>query len=505
MSLSVIVSTKKIDDLFKNHVIKTSGVKNIEVILYENPNGVSLTEIYNKGLIESKNNIVVFCHDDIILNNEKWGVKLLKQFKDTDYGILGVAGSTYMAPTGKWWEDPTKMVGVVKHTHEGKTWVSKYSSKFNHPIETCCIDGVFFACNKEKIKNNFDTNFKGFHFYDVDFSFGNHVLGVKVGVTFEVELTHKSIGMTNEEWEKNRLQFVDKYTFIPNTKEPCLPIKLKSNIFYKDNSFNFKNIPKVEVIIPNINNFNLLKNCIDSFIEKTKYPNIKITVADTGSEPESLSKIKEYCKLNNVKLIEYNYYHFEKINNDVVNNHLDTDTELLLFCNNDVQLINDCVSEMVNLYLKNKKTCGTIGARLYFDDNTIQHAGIDLVGMVNKDNQFGLRIGHVGFKSEYNYPTDNKIDTLGNTAALQMISKKLFFELGCFPEYYIDSLSDVEFNLKCILHNRKNFFASNAVAYHFESKTRDVKGQIKREDYAKSTEFVKNNNRLFKKIKLINI
>lgn len=505
MSLSVVISTKNIDPKFKEHVEKTSGIKDIEVLMYENPNGISLTKIYNKGLSDSTNNIVVFCHDDIIFNKKKWGNKILEDFKNYNYGILGVAGSTYMAPNGRWWEDQTKMVGIVKHSKDGKTWVSKYSSKFDRPIKTCCVDGVFFACDKTRIKNKFDENFKGFHFYDVDFSFGNHVSGTKVGVTFSVELTHRSIGMTNEEWEKNRIQFTEKYAFKPGTKDPCLPVKLNSEIIYEKREFNFKETPKVEVIIPNINNFGLLSGCINSYIEKSNYPNIKITVADTGSNEENLPKIKEFCKSNNIKLVEYDYYHFEEINNDVVKNHLDEDTELLLFCNNDIELINDCVSEMVNVYLRNKKTCGTIGARLYFKDNTIQHAGIDLIGMVNGNNQFGLRIGHVGFKSEYNYPTEDKIDTLGNTAALQMISKELFFKLGCFPEYYIDSLSDVEFNLKCILWNKKNCFAHNALAYHFESQTREVEGQIKQEDYVRATNYVRSNNKLLNKLKLTRI
>lgn len=505
MGLSIIVSTKVIDESFREHIIKTSGVKNIEVIIYENPNGVSLTEIYNKGLSESNNDIVVFCHDDIIFNKPKWGIRLLKDFEDYDYGILGVAGSTYMAPNGRWWEDQTKMVGIVKHSKDGKTWTSKYSSKFNEPIDTCCVDGVFFACDKTKIKNNFDESFNGFHFYDVDFSFGNHISGVKVGVTFSVELTHKSIGMTSGEWDKNRIQFTEKYTFKPGTKEPCLPLKIKSKIRYKNREFNFKTTPKVEVIIPNINHFELLSGCIDSFLNKSTYPNIRITVADTGSDTENLNKIKEYCESNDVKLVEYTYYQFEDINNDIVKNHLDDNTELLLFCNNDIELINDCVSEMVNTYLKNKKTCGTIGARLYFENNTIQHAGISVLGTINDNNQFGLKLGHEGFMTEYGYPTEDSHDSLGNTAALLMVSRELFVDVGYFPKGYLFSLSDVEFNLSMWVRGKKNCFTSNAVAYHFESMSKDEKGVNKPEDWTKVTKYVRENKKILNKLKIIKI
>jgi GT2 family glycosyltransferase len=504
-NLSVIVSTKKIDEKYKQHLYETCGLKDVEILFYENPNGISLTEIYNKGLSDSKNEIVVFCHDDLIFNSQKWGKKLLNIFNNSEYGIIGVAGSTYMPTSGKWWEDQSKMVGIVKHSKDGKTWVSKYSSKFDTIIDTCNLDGLFFSCDKHRIKNKFDENIKGFHFYDVDFTFGNYISGVKIGVTFDIELTHKSIGMTNDEWEQNRRQFIQKYTFKPNTKEICLPTKIKSKIFYEDRKLNFKTAPKVEIIIPNINKFELLRNCIESYLKKSTYPNMKITVADTGSDDENLPKIKDYCEKNNVKLIEYDYYHFEKINNDVVKNHLDPDTELLLFSNNDIVLINDCVSEMINLYLKNKNICGTVGARLYFEDDTIQHAGIDVLGTVNSQNQFALRIGHVGFKSEYLYPNTDLVGTIGNTAALQLISKELFIDMGYFPEDYLFSLSDVEFNLKTTLWGKKNCFAHNAVAYHFESLSKAEKGINKPEDWKRVTDYVFNNKRILNSIKTIKI
>ena len=72
MSLSVIFSTKKINPEFVNIISKSSGIHNIEILPYENPGKYSLTELYNKGLNEAKNNIVVFCHDDIRIGVEKY-------------------------------------------------------------------------------------------------------------------------------------------------------------------------------------------------------------------------------------------------------------------------------------------------------------------------------------------------------------------------------------------------------------------------------------------------
>ena len=138
-----------------------------------------------------------------------------------DYGILGVAGSTFMSKSGQWWEDRTKMFGVVNHEHEGKKWQSKYSQNDENEVkETLVVDGLFIGLDKTKIKNKFDETVEGFHFYDVEFSFQNHLEDVKVGVIFNVRITHKSIGMTNEKWESNKQIFAEKYKDI-------LPLKVK--------------------------------------------------------------------------------------------------------------------------------------------------------------------------------------------------------------------------------------------------------------------------------------
>jgi len=221
--VTVIFSTRNDAPTHIEHIKKTAGIgKNIEVIQYINNGEYSLTELYNRGLEESQNDIVVFCHDDIILTKNGWGRKLLKQFqKNTEYGILGVAGSNYLSETGRWWDTFPTMYGQVRHQSEGKEWDSKYSKGLGNKItQTLNVDGLFFAVHKNRIKTGFDENIKGFHFYEIDFCINNHLKGVKIGVTYEVKITHKSIGKTNDEWEKNRLQFVEKY-------KDSLPLRIK--------------------------------------------------------------------------------------------------------------------------------------------------------------------------------------------------------------------------------------------------------------------------------------
>jgi glycosyltransferase involved in cell wall biosynthesis len=210
--ISIVYCTREENKKHAEHLLKVCGNPKVEIIEYVNK-GESLTKFYNKALNETKHNIVVFIHDDVIVETKQIANKIVRMFeKNPEYGIIGVAGTKYMSETGRWWDNPKSMYGRVAHTHEGKTWLSKYSPDQNKRIEDVIIvDGVFFAVHKNRIKKNFDESVEGFHFYDVDFCFQNHMEGVKVGVTTEIRINHMSIGMTNDQWEKNRQQFADKY------------------------------------------------------------------------------------------------------------------------------------------------------------------------------------------------------------------------------------------------------------------------------------------------------
>jgi hypothetical protein len=212
--LTVVCSSKGELIEFEEYIIKTSGLRDkIQFLGYTNGGKHALTEIYNIGLNEAIYDKIVFLHDDILIDTNRWGEKLLKLFdKNPEYGIIGVAGTKYMSNSGMWWENRNKMYGKVSHTHEGKTWLTSYSDDLGQIVEeTVVVDGVFFAIDKTKIKKNFNEDFKGFHFYDVSFCFDNYLAGVKIGVSTLIRINHKSIGMTNEQWEQNRVQFAETY------------------------------------------------------------------------------------------------------------------------------------------------------------------------------------------------------------------------------------------------------------------------------------------------------
>ena len=210
--ITVGYSTRESKPEFIEYLKKSSGFKKIDVIEKINNGNKSLAQTYNEILSEAKTDIVVLCHDDIYFDTNSWYHKLVKHFDKSDFGIIGMAGTTYMPASGMWWEDRRKMVGIVNHESEGKKWTSKYADDLNNNIkQTVVVDGLFIAVHKKRIKHNFIEDFKGFHFYDIPFCFENHISGVKVGVITNIRITHKSIGQTNEQWEKNRVLFSEKY------------------------------------------------------------------------------------------------------------------------------------------------------------------------------------------------------------------------------------------------------------------------------------------------------
>ena len=207
--VSVVISTRKIDDSYVKHVEKMFSHPKTEILFYENEGEYSLTQLYNVGLRDSVNDIVVFMHDDLILETPNMTPKIVKLFeKHSEYGIIGVAGTDKLT-SGRWWDNKDNMYGVVGHIHEGKRHVNHYSKGvFNDVLkDVVIVDGLFFMVHKGRIKKEFNEQFEGFHFYDISFCVENFLEGVKIGLTTKLGVTHKSIGMVNKQWEKNKLFF----------------------------------------------------------------------------------------------------------------------------------------------------------------------------------------------------------------------------------------------------------------------------------------------------------
>jgi len=478
--ITIIYSTHKDENYnkkFKQHLLESVDLKNVQILEYQNNNQYSLAQIYNSGITESNYDIVVCCHNDIKLE-KGWGKKLLRDFEENlDFGILGKAGSCYFPKSGVYWENMhNTMVGHVYHQPEGQPkWISKYSAKLPKPIPVVTLDGLFLSFNKNK-----------FHFYDHPFCLSNFLDGVKLGVTFSFDITHQSVGQPNHEFYNSKITFLEKYgQFLPIVIYPEIyipriqrkPIKIDG---------------KVAIIIPHKDNFSLLKKCILSYFDNCDETIFDIFVADTGSSKLEKKAIKNFIfNYSNIKLIEYDYYNFAKINNDVVKNHLFNEHTYILFSNNDIELLNDVIYGMLKIH-KTIPAVGTVGCRLHFKNKLIQHDGVIIVS--DKENK--IQMHHSGINSHYNFQNQIKKVPI-TTGALMMVYRKVFEKLNYFNESYTECFEDVEFNLKCLINGYTNYLDGNLVSYHYESQTRNLnydKNERVIEDYKKTlSPFISNN------------
>ena len=120
----------------------------------------------------------------------------------------------------------------------------------------------------------------------------------------------------------------------------------------------------LDIIIPTKGKTDYLFKCLQSIIDTTTI-GYHIYIADTGSTKEEFASIIKFLKDKfrkdrNVSIFQYDYYNFAKINNHVVENYCESDT--LLFCNNDIELIDPCVDGLYDLARREK--VGTAGCRL---------------------------------------------------------------------------------------------------------------------------------------------
>jgi len=217
--ISIVYCTREHNQKHIDHLKKVGGHPKVEVIEYINK-GEGLTKFYNKGLKESKFDVVIFCHDDITIESKQIARKLIRHYDNNDHGILGVAGTKELSSTGRWWDNRKTMYGRVWHTHNGIKSLTKYSESQDKRIEEVVIvDGVFFSVMKSRLKQTFNKDVKDFHFYDIDFCFNNFLKGVKIGVHTDISINHMSIGITNDEWEANRAEFAERF-------KDKLPVKI---------------------------------------------------------------------------------------------------------------------------------------------------------------------------------------------------------------------------------------------------------------------------------------
>ena len=236
--------------------------------------------------------------------------------------------------------------------------------------------------------------------------------------------------------------------------------------------------PLVSIIIPNKDHVDDLSRCVESIINLSTYDNYEIVIVENNSETAEIrTYYEEISRHPRVQVVEYKGdFNYSKINNFGVQY---AKGEYLLLLNNDTEVITPDWMEELLMYAM-RKDVGVVGAKLYYPDKTIQHAGIVIgLGAHRTAGHTHYRIpeANVGYMGRLCYAQD----VTAVTGACMMVSKALYEELGGLDESFTVALNDVDFCLRVREKGLLNIFTPFAELYHYESKSR---GSDKKDDRA---------------------
>ena len=236
--------------------------------------------------------------------------------------------------------------------------------------------------------------------------------------------------------------------------------------------------PLVSIIIPNKDAKEDLEKCICSVLEKSTYKNYEILIVENNSTGEEIFHYyKEISENPHIRLLRWK----REFNYSAINNYAAKKAkgEYLLFLNNDTEVITpDWIEELLGFC--QRPGTGIVGARLYFGDNTIQHAGT-IIGI-------GGIAGHMftGMERErsgYMHKAALIQDLSAVTAACMMVKRQVFEEVQGFEEQLSVAFNDVDFCLRVREKEYLVVYNPYVELYHYESKSRgteDSKEKVRR-------------------------
>ena len=228
--------------------------------------------------------------------------------------------------------------------------------------------------------------------------------------------------------------------------------------------------PLVSIIIPTRDYCDILKKCVESIYKKTTYKNFEIIVANNDSKEQETLDYFDECKKKhkNFKVVDCLFeFNYSKINNMAVNN---AKGEYIVLLNNDTEVISgDWLSVMVGY--ASQKHIGVVGAKLYYPDETVQHAGVVLgLGGVASHVYIGATKEDTGLYGRLRVPYNYS----ACTAACFMIKREIYEKVNGLNEELKVAYNDIDFCVRVLEEGYYNVCVPMAELMHYESKSRGL-------------------------------
>jgi GT2 family glycosyltransferase/glycosyltransferase involved in cell wall biosynthesis len=220
------------------------------------------------------------------------------------------------------------------------------------------------------------------------------------------------------------------------------------------------------IIVPTRNGQKLVRQCVESVRSKTDYAPYEIVLVDNGSDdPAALAYFESLEREGAVRLLRDPLpFNFSRINNLAVR---EARGEYLVFMNNDVEVITPgWLTEMVSH--AQRPEIGAVGARLWYPNDTIQHAGLVLVAGLAAHAHLGRKRGDHGYFSRASLTQSLS----AVTAACLCVRRAVFDEVGGFDETLAVAFNDVDLCLRIQAAGYRNLYTPYAELYHHESASR---------------------------------
>ena len=240
--------------------------------------------------------------------------------------------------------------------------------------------------------------------------------------------------------------------------------------------FEVQGEPLISILIPNKDHIDDLERCIHSIETKSSYTNYEyIIIENNSTEKETFEYYKKLEETNDkVRVVNWD----GEFNYSAINNYGATYAkgQYYLLLNNDTEIINsDCLKELLG-YCQ-RKDVGAVGARLYYHDDTIQHAGV-VVGA-------GGIAGHAFVQESrgslgYFGRIVASQDLSAVTAACMMVKKSVYEEVGGLSENLKVAFNDIDFCLKIRKAGYLVVYNPYAELYHYESKSRGQEDSLEK-------------------------
>lgn len=251
----------------------------------------------------------------------------------------------------------------------------------------------------------------------------------------------------------------------------------------KEKEDEFGELPKLSIIIPNCDHVSDLKRLIDSILNIEKYHEYEIIVVENNSKNKETFEYYEKLRTGvynsfgckKIKIIKWEgRFNYSAINNFAVKQ---AEGELILLLNNDTQFIEPLSLRYMAGYAK-RENIGAVGACLLYGNDTIQHAGV-VVGIGPDKTAVHLNAGEPFDSEEYRDVIHHNRNYSAVTGACLMVKKSEYEKVGGLDENFAVAYNDIDFCLRLIENGLRNVYVSDALLYHFESKSRgsDKKGE----------------------------